>query len=283
MGKKFILIDLRKRDEKHQIRELVDTLEKKMDQWIRNFAADETPPNEEECETLEADQINAILAEYDEEAEKLWRVKDEHAERRNKLVRKLNKRKGYLWGKFSGVVRALEDQAANTMLYCVSMVDEGIADLEAMFPMNEDILLAEFSKVKVSCEAYIDSTFPDGVAGLESYDSDFPEGVPSYTEFKDMLTEKVEALAAANLEAVEPAIEKMKEESLAKVKAAINEAIKQSLVEIEEDLSDDTLPYLGEERMAELRVELIAAAKEYGEGRLDVEEGEAEPEAEAEE
>ena len=84
-----------------------------------------------------------------------------------------------------------------------------------------------------------------------------------------MVAEKESTLKEANKAAVPGAIEELKTHSKTRFKEALNEAIEKAVGDMVKDLSDDTLPYLGESEMAKVRADLIAIVKDYGKSRLD--------------
>mmetsp|Transcript_1976 Transcript_1976/g.5457 ORF Transcript_1976/g.5457 Transcript_1976/m.5457 type:complete len:271 (-) Transcript_1976:1614-2426(-) len=268
----FILIDFKKRKEHDELRTMVPTLVKKLDNWINVYPNDGTPPTEPECSDLEDEKINELLAEFDEKAGSLGRVKDEVPDRRHLLAHNLNSRKGYLFYKFSDTVDALQDQAAKTMTVCLETLNQSVKELNSIIPTKDDAITWEFEQVVKRCEEYVTATYPEGVTGLDAYDDVLPEGIPSYADFLTLVKEKEESFLQANKDSVQPAIDDVKAKSKATFRGIINKAIENATAEMVADLSDDTLPYLGEAEMEELRAELIAGAKEYAESRLDKEE-----------
>ena len=268
--KKFILIDFKKREERSALQKLVPEIGMKLDRWIHDYdCGDATPPNEDEAKALEDAQIAELLVEYDTRAGQLWRVKEEHAEKREQLVKNLDKRKGRLFRKYSDVVSALKNQAADTMQYCVDTFESFEQSLGDVLPTSEADLDKAFEGHLEQIQNYIESTFPDGVTGMDSYDDALPDGLPAYPAFKEMVAAKKEEYKAKNTEAIPGAVEKVKESSKDMFKDVINKAVETAIEEIVEDLSDDVLPYLDEDAMQALRDELIAAAKEYGASRIE--------------
>jgi hypothetical protein len=269
MGK-FILVDFRKREEAAALQKMVPELCLKMDKWIQNYTnEDRTPPNEEEAGVLEMEQISRILEEFDEGALNCKRVQDKWPERRSLLEKNLSRRKGKLFAKFSEQVEALQDQAATTMMYCMETFADFEQGLENLLPTRESDIDIVFGNMMDNCKGYIEASFPEGISGIDAYDDVFPEGTPSFAKFQEMVSVKQAEYKQQNKDAVGPAIAKVKEHSLASFKAKLNDAIESAVKEIEEDLSDDALPYLDEATMISLRQELIASAKEYAKSRLD--------------
>lgn len=270
MGKKFILIDLRKREEARALDDLVRKLIADMDSWIADYGSDDaTPPNNEECADLEAKKIEALLSRYDLEAATLKRVKDSHSVKRQALDLKLDSRKGRLYQKFRGTVENLEEQATMCMKFCVDTLKEYEASLKERFPINDGSILKEISACMLGAEQYINVVFPEGVVGLDKYDDTLPDGLPSYAAFKDMVIEKQGELMELNKAAIPNEIEKIKKDSRIRFRNSINDAIKEAIKDMENELFEEKLPFLTESEMDSLRSELIAYVKEYGESRLD--------------
>jgi hypothetical protein len=269
--KKFILIDFKKREERSALQKLVPEMGMKLDKWIHDYdCGDATPPNETEAKALEDAQIAKLLTEYDTyTSDKLRRVAEEHAERRLQLVKNLDKRTGRLFRKYSDQVSALKNQAADTMQYCVDTFESFEESLGDVLPTSDADLDKLFEGHLEQIQNYIESTFPDGVAAMDSYDDALPGGLPAYPAFKEMVAAKKEEYKAKNAEAIPDAVEKVKASSKDMFKDVINKAVETAIEEIVEGLSDDALPYLDEDAMQGLRDELIAAAKEYGASRIE--------------
>mmetsp|Transcript_1980 Transcript_1980/g.4887 ORF Transcript_1980/g.4887 Transcript_1980/m.4887 type:complete len:269 (-) Transcript_1980:344-1150(-) len=265
----FILIDMKKREERRKLRALVPTYVKEFDHWINTYPNDGTPPTVTECSDLEETKVNEILEKFDAEAGNLKRVADEVSDRRHLLEHNLKSRKGYLFYKFSDTVDALQDQAARTMKQCLEQLNQSVKELNSILPVQESVISKEFDDLIKGCEEYITATYPEGVSGIDSYDDVLPDGIPSYADFLKLVKEKEEAFKKANKDAVEPEIEKVKASSKEMFKTVINKAVANAMAEIEADLSDDVLPFLTESQMMVLRADLIAASKEYGESRMD--------------
>mmetsp|Transcript_17587 Transcript_17587/g.26066 ORF Transcript_17587/g.26066 Transcript_17587/m.26066 type:complete len:272 (-) Transcript_17587:65-880(-) len=271
MGR-FVLIDFKKRAEQKRLRLLVSDTEKKLDMFIKAYPNDGTPPTEDECTKLTDDQVTTLLEAFDTEAgkSKLPRIQDEVPKKRATLVKRLSYRKGKLYSRFSKAVEALTDQAASIMNYCVSAMKENDDELEGLIPVAEKRIEEEFAELLTDVTAHINDNYPEGVTGLDSYDEGLPEGIPTFAEYKEMLKTKEEEWKAKNKEAIPAGIDRLKVNYQAMVKKTLNAAIEEAMVEIEKDLSDDTVPYLEEGAMVQLRAELIASAKEYCTSRLDV-------------
>mmetsp|Transcript_3237 Transcript_3237/g.4662 ORF Transcript_3237/g.4662 Transcript_3237/m.4662 type:complete len:274 (+) Transcript_3237:97-918(+) len=272
MGRrKFVLIDFKKREERAALQKLVPEIGMELDKWLHDYdCGDATPPNESEAKELEEARIAEFLLEYDTRAGQLRRVDaDEHAERRVQVIKNLDKRRGRLFRKYSDQVSALKNQAADTMQYCVDTFGGFEESLGDVLPTSEAELDKAFEGHLEQIRNYIESTFPDGLAGMDSYDDALPDGLPAYPAFKEMVEAKKEEYKAKNTEAIPGAVEKVKASSKDMFKDVINKAVETAIEEIVEDLSDDVLPYLDEATMQGLRDELIAAAKEYGASRIE--------------
>jgi hypothetical protein len=268
MGR-FILIDFKKKAEQKELRQLAGEYGRTFDDWVARFANDGTPPNEEQCATLEADKITSLLQDFDQQAAALKRVQDEVPNRKNVLVSNLDRRKGRLYTRFCFHVQALQEQAASTMQFCLDALKEYETSLVEMLPTTDAAISNEIKKLMADCEQYIEVSFPDGVAGLDSYDNVLPQGIPSYSKFKEMVQVKETELKTKNAIEIPLELEKIKAISVKRFQEQINEAIIKAMAEIELDLSDDTLPFLDHDAMESLRKELMASAKEYGTSRLD--------------
>mmetsp|Transcript_11257 Transcript_11257/g.12890 ORF Transcript_11257/g.12890 Transcript_11257/m.12890 type:complete len:270 (+) Transcript_11257:34-843(+) len=268
MGK-FITFDFKKRHEKGKLKSLVSTISSKMDKWISSFENDGTPPNEEQARTLEEEKISELLEEFDKGANPLQRIKDEHAEYRDNLSKKLCSRMGRLYKKYSDDVSALEEQAAMCMIYCKETLQDFEEDLQKSLPTSTTEVENSFKELMENCRIFIETSYPEGVEGIDNYDDGFEDGIPSFDEFRVIVEEKKDKYKLKNQDAIAPAVEKVKEDCSEMFKNKINDAIKQAMEEIKIDLSDDVLPYLNETDMVKLREELISSAVKYGNGRLE--------------
>jgi hypothetical protein len=265
----FILIDFKKKEEQSSLKHLVGEYGRQFDDWVARFANDGTPPNEEECATLEAEKIASLLEDFDAKAAELRRVKDEVPKRKTVLSSNLSRRQGRLFSRFCFTVQALQEQAAVTMKFCTDALNEYELSITDMLPTTGAAIANEIKNLMADCEQFIEASFPEGVSGLDSYDNVLPEGVPAYSEFKEMVQLKETELKKRNADAIPAEIEKIKATSAKRFQEQINQAITQAMVDIEQDLSDDTLPFLDQAAMSSLRQDLIASAKEYGTSRLD--------------
>lgn len=268
MGR-FILIDFKKKEEQSKLRNLPGEYGRQFDDWVACFANDGTPPNQEECATLEAEKMADLMKDFDTAAGKLGRIQDEVPARKKVLESNLDRRRGRLYTRFSFHVQALQEQAAVTMQFCVDALKEYDSSLVEMLPTTGAAIANEIKKCMADCEQFIEASFPEGVAGLDSYDNVLPDGVPSYSKFKELVQLKETELKAKNAAAIPAEIEKIKATAAKRFQDQINEAILKAMAEIEQDLSDDTLPFLDQAAMVSLRSELMASAKEYGTSRLD--------------
>jgi hypothetical protein len=266
MGK-FILIDFKKKGEHSDLKKLGPDLLKKMDVWIANYQ--DGTPTEEECATMEQATIVELTKEYDTEAEKLKRVKDEVPEARAHFVKYLGWKRGLLFLKFGATVKALKEQAVETLQRCGEMWKTYEHDLIASFPVGESDIKRELAEFLSQTSQYIEDTFPEGVAGLDAFDDELPDGTPSYTAFQQQVMASEDTLKVASAEAIPGELEKIKDSSIFGFKLAVNKAIEKAVAGIIVDLQNGTLPYLDEAEMESLRKELIKSAEEYGESRMD--------------
>jgi hypothetical protein len=269
MGR-FILIDFKKKEEQNKLRQLAGEYGRTFDDWVAKFHDDGTPPNQEQCATLEAEKITSLLQDFDNQAKQLKRVQDEVPQRKHVLQANLDRRKGRLFTRFSKTVLALQEQAASTMQFCLDGLNEYKTSLVEMLPTSGAAIANEFKKLMADCEQYIEASFPEGVSGLDSYDNGLPDGMPSYSKFKELVQQTETELKTKNADMIPKEIETLKKTSAKRFQAQINEAITNAMIEIEQDLSDDvTLPFLDHAAMERFRKELMASAKEYGTSRLD--------------
>lgn len=266
----FSLFDSERQSQKADLKKLGPFLGRRMDQWIRDYENDGTPPNEDEAREQEDEHIVSLMAVFDDKIPSFTKCQDKVPERRALLEKKLTQRKGKLFAKFSDQVEALEDAAANMMAFCLAEFTELEVEMNEEMPLLEGEVEKEFDEfLDQTCTEYINSMFPGGVEGMDAYDNEFPEGLIPFPEFKAMVAEKKDLYVAKNQEAIVLGIAKVKEDTTEMAKTKINEAVRTAMAAIELDLSDDVLPYLAEDAMEELRVELIGTANEYGNGRLE--------------
>mmetsp|Transcript_19897 Transcript_19897/g.24561 ORF Transcript_19897/g.24561 Transcript_19897/m.24561 type:complete len:276 (+) Transcript_19897:139-966(+) len=250
---------------------LVKTLTKDMDKWIKGFENDGTPPNEEQGKELEDAKIAEFEEEYDSQAIFAVEGKDENnliPEYKEKLQENLEEMRGDLYRRFSGAVDSLERSAAKVLKACVKAYTRKEAELKTRLPMGESDIVNEFDELIEDLTEFISTRFPDGVEGLDNYDDELPDGIPSWSEFKEQCSAKVEEIKGLSEEAIPAAVEEIKANTLASVKKSIDEAINKTMDAVKEDLSDDSFPYLNEDATAELRSELISMSEEYGKSRL---------------
>ena len=263
----FILIDFKKRDERKRLHRLTPDLLKKMDRWISSCT--DSTPSEEECKALEEAQIAKLTEEFDKEAARLKRVKDEVPKEREEFVQFLGWKRGKLYLKFSDAIGALKQQAQDTLKQCADSFSKFEKEQKESFPVGEDELTTELAEFLADTNKFVEDTYPEGVKGLDGYDDELPAGVQSYAEFLAMVAAKESELKEANKKAIPAAVDQLKSGSKARFQNIINEAVMKATDEIVKDLSDDVLPYLEEGEMAALRQELIESAKAYGKTRLE--------------
>jgi len=263
----FILIDFKKRDEHSRLKKLGPSLLKKMDVWIANYH--DGTPTAEECTTMEEAKIVELTTEYDTVSQQLLRVKEEIPNEREQFVKYLGWKRGKLFLKFGATIEALKEQAVETLQRCDEMWKTFEQELVESFPVAEDTIGAELAEFLANTTQYIEDTFPEGVKGLDAFDDALPNGVPSYTEFQRSVMASENKLKVANKDAIPGELKKIKETSKEAFKLAVNKAIQKAVADIVVDLSDDTLPYLDEAEMEDLRKGLIESAEDYGASRMD--------------
>jgi len=240
------------------------------EQWITDFTNDDdTPPSHDQCAELEEAKITELMESFMSKTKPLSRVKDYIPEKADKLQALLDMRRGYLYKRFANVVEALEDTAAGMLSFCTISLESKEAELKELFPIKESKVAEEIQELRDELNKWISNGFPDGVEGLDAYDDYLPDGIPSFAAFKEAVSLKEEELTALNSEAIATKLQETRDFSKREVKEKVNAAIAAAVAAVEEDLSDDMLPYLDESSMAEFRAELISASKEYGCSRLD--------------
>lgn len=265
----FVIIDFKKRRDRETLQSLVPETVRNVDKFIKSYTPEEDlPPNESECAAIEEELMSTTLAEFDEVAGKLWRAKQDLPSRRSRLVIQLKRREGKLFSRFSDSVAELEDLAATMMEECMNRLEDTEEELKASLPTSTASIDSAFDELVKDCAEYIEENFPEGVEGIKAYDENLE---PTFEALVEMIeTKKNEEYPAANADAIPEKLEKVKERSKIMVQKSMNKAIKAQLLKIEKDMSeDDTLPYLDEEAMGDLKTELIEAAREYAESRID--------------
>ena len=226
----------------HLMRELDDEIN-----WYEN---DGTPPTAEQAKEWEDERFAAYQQQYDGKAkDKCGRDpandQDNISVRKRMLGRQQESRRGKLFARFSDDVAGLVVKASMTLQNCVESLAELQSNLTDNLPLKASIIASEFTALNVRLEDSINASFPDGVAGLDNYDDELPEGIPSYENFKTSVMAAQEEVMNANVEAVDNAIIELK----AGVAAAI-----------EEDLSDDVVEFM-EDDGEELKGTIVAAIK----------------------
>jgi len=167
--------------------------------------------------------------------------------------------------------RALEmsiSRCTKNGLHDPELTKESNFCLTQILPTSEALLEQMFEGLTEHLTQYIETTFPDGVAGMDAYDDVLPDGLPSYAEFLESVEAKHEEFKAKNPEAIPGAIEEVKATSKLMFQDVVNKAISAAMEEIALDLSDDTLPYLDEDQMQALRDDLITDSNEYCASRM---------------
>jgi len=264
----FVIIDFKKRRDRETLSGLVPETVRNVDNFIKSYTPEEDlPPSESECAAIEKELMSTTLHEFDEVAGKLWRAKKDLPGRRSRLVIQLKRREGKLFSRFSDDVAELEDLAATMMEECMNRLEDTEEELKVSLPTSTTSIDSAFDELVKDCAEYIEENFPEGVEGMKAYD----DNLPNFDALVEIIeTKKNEEYPAANADAIPEKLEKVKERSKIMVQKSMNKAIKAQLLKIEKDMSeDDTLPYLDEEAMGDLKNELIEAAREYAESRID--------------
>mmetsp|Transcript_24527 Transcript_24527/g.40890 ORF Transcript_24527/g.40890 Transcript_24527/m.40890 type:complete len:259 (-) Transcript_24527:122-898(-) len=209
---------------------IVHFLIKQFEDQIDGFENDGTPPTADQAKEWEDERIEAFQNDYDRRAKDLCNRDpvDKHdniAVRKRILGRKMEARRGKLFARFSDDVQALTVKAALTLKRCV----EGLAELESsiteQLPLKNSYIASEFTALKDRLEEDIIASFPEGVTGLDNYDDELPEGVPSYVDFKASVDASQEQLLEANVAAVAEALAAYKQGVVAAVEASLNEDV----------------------------------------------------------
>lgn len=226
--------------------DIVEDELKKFDNFLKELTNDGTPLNEEQSAKLEKQKFEEAEDNYEKRAHKSTGRKAEDKDdnisvRLRQLQRGLKARKGKIFAKFSGAVGDLKAQAAETLSNCVESLQSFEEDTRAKLPLLSSAIEAEYKNLRRGLDDQINTSFPDGINGLDNYDDDLPEGTPSYKEFVGKFRESREQMLAANESAKESAKLQIRDGFLDDLKAAIAEI--------------DELPigFLTEEESAELK------------------------------
>lgn len=223
---------------------------RELDDEINWYENDGTPPTAEQAKEWEDERFAAYQQQYDGKAkDKCGRDpandQDNISVRKRILGRQQESRRGKLFARFSDDVAGLVVKAAMTLKNCVTELSELQVSLIDNLPLKASVISSEFTALNVRLEDMVNASFPDGVVGLDNYDDELPEGIPSYTDFKTSLMAAQEEILNANVEAVDDAIIELK----VGVAAAI-----------EEDLSDDVIEFI-EDDGEELKANIVTAIK----------------------
>ncbi len=238
--------------ELEELDDLVEDELKKFDKFLKELTNDGTPLNEDQAAKLEKEKFDEAEDNYEKRAHKKTGRKAEDKDdnisvRLRQLQRGLKARKGKIYAKFSGAVADLKSQAAETLSNCVETLQSFEEDTRAKLPLLASSIEAEYSSLRKNLDDQINSSFPDGIPGLDNYDDDLPEGTPNYKQFIHKLKESREEILAANEAAKESAKVQIRDGFLDDLRAAIAEI--------------DELPigFLTEEESAELKNRMRAA------------------------
>jgi len=213
---------------------------RKLDKDIAEFENDGTPPTKAQAKDWEDEKFAAYQREYDEKAkDKTGRDpkddQDNIAVRKRILGRQQESRRGNLFSRFSDDVAGLVVKAALTLKNCVESLAELQTNLAEQLPVKASFITSEFAALHTRLEDSIGASFPDGVAGLDNYDDELPEDIPSYTDFKLSVEASQEEILNANSTAITEAIAEFKKG----VATAIEEDLRDDMIEFFEDDGDE--------------------------------------------
>ncbi|KAJ1427360.1 hypothetical protein B484DRAFT_76437 [Ochromonadaceae sp. CCMP2298] len=228
---------------------IVKNLTKNLDEAIAGYENDGTPPTAQQASEWEENKFEKLCAHYDKEARDCTGRapdddKDNMAVRRRMLVRKQEARKGALYARFSGDVASLTAKAGITLRACVEELAELEAALGNAMPSKASFVTGEFAALQSRLSDNVEASFPDGARGLDNYDDELPDGVPSWSDFNIQVQAAQERALETNAAAVA--------EATAAMKAGI-------LAEIESDLAED-IEFM-EDDGAELKAAVVEAVR----------------------
>jgi len=207
---------------------IVESELKNFDEFLKDLKNDGTPLNEDQAAELEQKKFNEAEENYERRAEKSCDRKAEDKDdnisvRLRQLQRGLKARKGKIFAKFSGAVGNLKDQAAETLSNCVESLSSFEEDTRSKLPLLSSTIESEYATLRRNLDDQINTSFPDGIAGLDNYDDDLPEGIPNYRHFVRKLDNSKEEMMTANEAAKESTKAMIKDGFLDDLKAAIAE------------------------------------------------------------
>lgn len=261
------------RFERATINKVVRVLGKSMDMWISLHKDFGVPPSAEECTTLEDVRIQELMDEYRRKvSDALGREilsPDELVDNREALLEtELKAKKGLLFQKYSGVVKKLEEQAAEHLGKALSGLADKVDEVRGMMPVQLATMEEEFQELMEELTEDIESRYPEGVSGLDKFDDALPTGIPSWEMFLVQVEEQKTKLAAENAIAVAKQIDAMKKSAEAIIKEKINAAIRATIDEIKLDLSDDVITFIDDADSEKLVRDLMDITEAYGASRL---------------
>mmetsp|Transcript_3968 Transcript_3968/g.9056 ORF Transcript_3968/g.9056 Transcript_3968/m.9056 type:complete len:263 (+) Transcript_3968:113-901(+) len=232
-----------------QLDSIVATITKQFDQDIETFEYEGMPPSAEQADEWEEQQFKAQMKCFDELALKATGREpvdktDNMAVRRRMLKRKQQARKGALYTRFTTETADLTAKASRTLLACVEELAELEAALTPTLPAKASHVTTEFAALQSRLSDNVEASFPDGARGLDNYDDELPDGVPSWSDFNIQVQAAQERALETNAAAVA--------EATAAMKAGI-------LAEIESDLAED-IEFM-EDDGAELKAAVVEAVR----------------------
>ena len=213
---------------------IVNDLVTTMDVLILQFENDGTPPNEEQATAWEDEKFGELNSTYDERAkESTGRDpkddKDSMSVRKRQLNRALQARRGKLFGRFSEAVGNLKAQAEAAIKSAEEDLAELDGEIEENLPMKPSEITSQYDALVTRVEENINSSFPDGVEGLDNYDDGLD--CQSYADYKTSVTAAQEAMLEKAVEATAQAT--------ADYKQGILDAIEADLADDELDFAED--------------------------------------------
>lgn len=189
-----------------ELEEIVKDLLKETDDEI---AAHATALQKEEADAVEQALFNRINEKYDRKASKKLKRDPSSDDNDNinvhkrKLQRGLAARSGKIYSKFASEVTALNDAAAATLRAAVESLTEFEHYAAARLPLLSGDLDSEIASTFASITDQVQNSFPGGVAGIDAYDDNLPEGVPNWVNFQAQFNATADALRALNATRIE--------------------------------------------------------------------------------
>lgn len=99
--------------------------------------------------------------------------------------------------------------------------------------------------------------------GLDNYDDQLPDGIPSWKDFVGRTSDLKETLLAENITAVAAAVEQLKTDTEAELKSLCDAAIRETCEKFRVDLNDNKCDWLDDEASAEFIASCTQMANDY--------------------